>query len=44
VGAEPEREVVVGGAADVERLGVVEPRFVEVGRFVEQDHLIPLVE
>ena len=41
MGPEPEGDVVVGPAADVEGLGVGEHRLVAVGRRVEQEHVLP---
>ena len=41
MGPEPEGDVIVGLAADVEGLGIVEDRLVAVGRGVEEQHVLP---
>src|ERR1700677_3733307 len=42
--APAEGDVVVGGAGDVERVGVLERRLVAVGRGVPEDHLVALLD
>ena len=44
VGAEPERDVLVGLAGHVEALGIVEVRRVAVGRRVHQHDLLTLAD